>query len=861
MKSLLLLFFLLGNILYATESTKPLEKVSLQLHWKYQFEFAGFIAAKEKGFYKDAGLEVSLKEYEFGMDIEKDVLSGKSEYGIYNSLSLLDYLREKPIVLVASYFKRAALVLVTTPDIKSPKDLVGKKIMAATKEDFILNYQPYFDAYGVSVDDVTLVPHSYGIEEFINGEISALTAFVSNELYRLDERGIKYNILDPSDENLYVLQLELITSKAEVTKHPKRVEAFKQASLKGWEYALSHKEEIVNIIYNKYSKKISKKNMMNEAFGVEKLILPYTYNIGSIDKNFLYKQLKLFKEYYKVGESKSLEGYLFEEIVSEGAPLFTKEELAYIKNTQPLSLCLLYDQFPIDGYEKDEFVGIMSDIYKIISEKSSLKFIPIASKSPLEVDERVKNGSCDLLSIYSSKKSVYTNLKPTKPFMYTHFTLISELNKAFIASPKELKNVKLLTQLKAFKDYLMVLYPFLEIEVVANKNKMVEMLLADKAYAIITLDEQADYIVDKYGYGKLKINGFLAKEKPIEGSIGVDINNPILYSIIEKVLGKITPEHFLDIVNSWRITRYQSVVNYDLLYKALAVMSIIFFIMMYYQKKLRNFNRELEVSVNEKTKALRQINEYLEEMVSQKVDELIRKDEILTVQSKQAVMGEMISMIAHQWRQPLNTITLSISNLQIKQMLGEKIAEEELKKSFDEISETIVYLSETVDDFKTYFHPNKERSVVKIDALLQKAVNFVLPRFKAKKIEIRISEISKEEMRVYPNELIQVLLNILNNAVDAYEKSDKENKYVEIVTKLSEDTLFIFIKDEAGGIDPENLSKLFEPYFSTKGKNGTGLGLYMSQMIIEKQFNGQIEVESREGSTSFKITLPKVVSV
>jgi ABC-type nitrate/sulfonate/bicarbonate transport system substrate-binding protein len=256
--------------------TEQLEKVSLQLHWKYQFEFAGFIAAKEKGFYEDVGLDVELKEYDFGIDIESDVISGKSEYGIYNSLSLVDYLKGKPLKLVASFFKRAALVLVTTPDIKSPKDLVGKTIMATTKEDFILNYKPYFDMYGVDIDDLILVPHTYSIDEFVQGKVSAMTAFISNEVNKLNEQSVHYNILDPSDDNLFVLQLELFTSSNEANNHPDRVQAFKKASIKGWEYALKNQDEIVRLIYDKYTRKVPMESIKAEAKSVEKLILPYS---------------------------------------------------------------------------------------------------------------------------------------------------------------------------------------------------------------------------------------------------------------------------------------------------------------------------------------------------------------------------------------------------------------------------------------------------------------------------------------------------------------------------------------------------------------------------------------------------------
>ena len=855
MKHLLLTILILSFTTLYAGSSIPLEKVSLQLHWKYQFEFAGFIAAKEKGFYKDVGLDVELKEYVSGIDIEKDVIEGKSEYGIYNSLSLLDYLRGEPLVLVSSYFKRAALVLVTTPDILTPKDLVGKKIMASTKEDFILNYQPYFDGYGISVDEVQLVPHSYSIDEFASGKISAMTAFVSNELYKLDERGIKYNVLDPSDDNLYVLQLELITSKNEAQNHTSRVSRFKRASLRGWEYALSHKEELVDIIHNKYTDKTSRKMMMNEAIAVEKLILPFTYNLGSIDSNFLDKQIRLFKDYYKVGQDKSIDDFIFSQKGSSKL-ILTQEEQQYIKENPLIPLCLQYNQFPVDGYENGKFVGIMSDIYDLISKSTSLEFNPIESKSVEELKNNIINKECDLLSVYATKNKIYKNLNPTKPFSTTHFAIVSELDKSFTSSPDLLRDKVLLTQLESYKQYLKHLYPYLVIKVVEDKNKMISMLLNKEAYAVVTLDEQVDYIIDKYGYGKLKINGFLAKEKPIEVSIGVQKENRILQNIIQKALDDIPKSELIDISNSWRMTRYQSIVDYSLVMLIVALMSVIFLIMLYYHRKLKNFNRELERSVNEKTKALREINKYLEITVSQKVNELIKKDEILTTQSKQAVMGEMISMVAHQWRQPLNMITLNISNLQIKQMMGQKIEGEVLNATLDNISETIVYLSETVDDFKTYFHPDKESAVVEIDELLNRAINFILPRVKAAGVKLGVTQPSSIELRVYPNELIQVLLNILNNAVDAYENIIENDKAIEVYAKEIDTELQIYIKDNAGGIKEEYLQRLFEPYFSTKGKNGTGLGLYMSQMIIEKQFSGKIEVIVEGDSTLFIIKIP-----
>jgi len=856
-------YFLLPlfTLLLQAAPQENLEKVTLQLHWKYQFEFAGFIAAKEKGFYRDAGLDVDLKEYDFGIDIEKDILDGKSEYGIYNSLSLLEYLRGKPLVLVSSYFKRAALVLVTTPDIKTPKDLEGKRVMASTKEDFILNFKAYFDGYDVDIDKINLVAHSYDIKEFQENQISAMTAFISHQPYVLDEAGVSYNILDPSQDNLFVLQLELITSKNEALFHSQRVKKFQKASLKGWEYALSHKEELVDIIYNKYSQAISKKALLHEAKAIEKLILPYTYNIGSIDRNFLNKQIKLFKEYYHVGMKKNLDNFIFDDIDKSRKIMLTQKELEYIQNKKSVSVCLQYDQFPIDGFENGKFTGIMSDIYALLSKKTSLVFEPVPSKSVEDLKEKILQKECDILSVYPTLTDEYPVLRATEPFFSTHFTVVTKLNKSFASYAKQLQGKTLLTSSDFYKRYLLELYPHLNIKVVHDREKMMKILLKEKAYGVITLDEQADYLIDKYGYGSLKVNGFLAKDDPISASIGVQKELPLLFSIVQKSLKEISPEKFRDIANSWRMTRYHSVTDYTFAFVIGAFMFLVLLIMTYYQKKLKSFNKALEAQVGEKTRALREINDYLEETVAQKIEELISKDELLTSQSKQAVMGEMISMIAHQWRQPLNTITLNISNLQIKTMMGEQIDPAVLQKTLDEISETIIYLSETIDDFKTYFHPDKEKVEVDIEEILLKSIGFVQARAKAEQVTIEVDVITPLRCEVYQNELIQVLLNLLNNAIDAYANVDLDAKVIKLSAKEEEGMLIIAVHDNAGGIKDVHLSKLFEPYFSTKGKNGTGLGLYMSKMIIEKQFNGEIQVVSENGESTFSIVIPKVQNV
>ena len=232
------------------------------------------------------------------------------------------------------------------------------------------------------------------------------------------------------------------------------------------------------------------------------------------------------------------------------------------------------------------------------------------------------------------------------------------------------------------------------------------------------------------------------------------------------------------------------------------------------------------------------------------------QEKMIALQSRQAVMGEMISMIAHQWRQPLSTVTLQISNLEVKKLLGETPKSDEYEAALEKISDTVVYLSETIDDFQTYFRPNKEITTVAADELLQRVVGFVEPRLHKYAITLDFKKAEPIVLYTYANEIVQVLLNIMNNAIDELIARRVKKPKIELqIIKKIESVLFS-ISDNAGGIATENIATIFEPYFSTKGKNGTGLGLYMSQMIMQKQFHTKIEVFSSKEGATFNVEVP-----
>ncbi len=246
----------------------------------------------------------------------------------------------------------------------------------------------------------------------------------------------------------------------------------------------------------------------------------------------------------------------------------------------------------------------------------------------------------------------------------------------------------------------------------------------------------------------------------------------------------------------------------------------------------------------------------LEERIAEEVLKNHSKDELMTKQMRLAQMGEMISMIAHQWRQPLSTISAIISSVQ----LDLSLRGEEEKPHFtdlEKVSEHIQFLSNTIDDFRHFFNPNKSKDQARLSALLDNALGIMNQSFLQKKIDV-ICDFDRLQrpLTLYASELVHVFLNLMKNALDALVETKKENAYVFIRGSQYENKSIIVFEDNAGGIPSDILDKIFEPYFTTKDeRNGTGLGLYMSKMIVEEHCNGNLLVENTDVGARFSIVL------
>lgn len=266
---------------YGDDHLTPL---TVQLKWKHQFQFAGFYAALERGYYEAAGLEVSLKEAGPAINPVEEVLSGRADYGVANAELLLYRMIGEPVTALAAIFQHSPLVILTLREsgIASPQDLIGKRVMFPDGP-YGANTLGVLLKEGVDPSQVRQVPLSFNIEDLISGKVDAMVGYMTDKPFALEQQGIDYHMIEPNTYGVDFYGDTLFTTEQRSIEQFDEVKAFREATLKGWRYALSHQQEIVDLILNKYSTEFSREQLLFEARQTAELIMPQLIELGHMN--------------------------------------------------------------------------------------------------------------------------------------------------------------------------------------------------------------------------------------------------------------------------------------------------------------------------------------------------------------------------------------------------------------------------------------------------------------------------------------------------------------------------------------------------------------------------------------------------
>lgn len=272
--------------------------------------------------------------------------------------------------------------------------------------------------------------------------------------------------------------------------------------------------------------------------------------------------------------------------------------------------------------------------------------------------------------------------------------------------------------------------------------------------------------------------------------------------------------------------------------------------------RLQNYNQELERKVLERTHELDELNRTLDQRVRDEIAKRKEQENLLIHQSRLAAMGEMIGAIAHQWRQPLNALSLVLQNMRIQHGYGE-LSDESMQRMQLKAAQLIERMSSTIDEFRNFFKPSKHPAAFNLAQNVKSAADIMEGVLKNHSIELVLQCDDRIELFGIAGEFSQVVLNLLSNAKDAVLDSRQQQPRIVVRAARAGDRVHLDIEDNGGGIESALLNKIFEPYFTTKDEGkGTGIGLYMSKMIVENNMNGSLEASNTGAGARFRINLP-----
>jgi len=550
-----LLLFSVSSLQAAT----TLEQVSIQLKWKHAFQFAGYYAAIEKGFYRDNGLEVTLKEIDFSKDNVAQVVDGESEYGVADSALALRRFNGDPVVLVDQIFQHSPLAFAShrKSGIISPYEMSGKKVAydLDSKGNASLSAM-LLDALG-NLSHIERVPFDrpfeHYLQQFIEGKIDAISIYTTAQPYRLKELGIEVNIINPQSYGIDFYGDNLFTTQKEIEEHPERVKKISQATLKGWQYALDHPDEIIQLIRQKYALELSEQSLQYEARTTRKMILPELIKLGSYSLKRFRQTTEIYKRFGFIKENQSLDNNFFYQQVAEDSIHvdLTEQEKTWLKAHPQIIVGGEKDWPPFDFVDTNgKYTGIANDYLNLVASKTGLNF-------KVKIDQwshhlqNIQDNKIDLLgaAYYTKQRSEYVNYSTPYIDGLDYFFVRDDLN---ISSFEDLNGLRVAIP----KDYaqggiLKKHFPQIKIITVASHSDAIDKVLGNGADMLFD-----NYATLTYALKREGINTIVPFKSTRQfGKTPIHIISrkgaPELTSIVQKGLNAISIEEKQKIYNRW----------------------------------------------------------------------------------------------------------------------------------------------------------------------------------------------------------------------------------------------------------------------------------------------------------------------
>jgi len=525
--------------------------VSLQLQWKYQFQFAGYIIAKEKGFYDKLNLDVQLKQWEQGIDPIKELTENKVEFSIARPTAFLNEQTKQNIIILAAIFQSSPMVLLAdkSSNIKTLQDLKNKRIMITPDLRSDASIASMIFSNNLKFEDFKILDHSFNVKDLIDKKTDLIASYISNEPYVLKQLGGEPVIFDPKDYGFDFYNDILLTNKKLLKSNPKLVKDFKNASLRGWEYAFENIEETANIIFKKYNTlNKSLQALIYEGKELKKLALNQEDKLGSVNKEKLSRMYDIYKV---LGLSKSKINFnqlLYEDFKDKNINL-TKKEKEFIKNNVLKVGISPWYPFTYFNKQNNQLGGVGVDIFNILIQRLNLNIEFVPNKWTKLLKD-FKEHKLDILptTYYTENRAKYGNF--TTPYIYNKEYLYAKKDSQ-IKDFKDLIGKKLVVVKKyGTIDKIKKKFPNIKIIEVDNLEQTIKMVINGKADATFNTQLGVEsFLKDNYIIDLKPI--YQTDFKPSSLHYFSNKNKPMINSILQKGLNSLDQKEIEDIMFKW----------------------------------------------------------------------------------------------------------------------------------------------------------------------------------------------------------------------------------------------------------------------------------------------------------------------
>ncbi len=538
-----------GQVRYGTAT----ERVTLRLKWHHQFQFAGYYAAIENGYYQEEGLEVVLKEHSAEKTPIQSVLDGQADYGITDSVLIRARSQGQPVVLLSQIFQHSPVVFVARRDsgIISPYEMAGKKVMYdGIDQDSPLSAM-LLNALG-DLSSIEQVPHTMDTNDLVTGTVDAMTAYITDEPFLFKQQGIDVNVINPQNYGIDFYGDNLFTTEEEIRSHPGRAQRMIRASLKGWQYALEHPREIIDLILEKYSSGMSREHLLYEAKMVDRMILPDLIALGDINPA-RYKQIaETYARFYFMDKPRVPDGFFLKEDDPD-ALKFTLEEQRWLEAHPVIFIGCERDWPPVNFVNEDGLCsGITSDYFHLLEERLGVVFNPVMQSSWANILDSVRTRRLDMLGniVMTAERAEYLGF--SKPYVVSPYCIV--VNRQTTIPVKSISDLtgktvavveNFFIHAKLEKDF-----PQQDLLVVDSSEEALRAVAEEKAFAYVGNRTVVAYLLESHQLGQLKIAA-LDPFEPLLHHFAVRKDWPEFLPILNKAIDSISSLEHRDILRSW----------------------------------------------------------------------------------------------------------------------------------------------------------------------------------------------------------------------------------------------------------------------------------------------------------------------